>query len=313
MHVPKTAGTSFRLELQKNQSVHMVYDYGEKSSETSEALRNIDPKTIMDHDEIFDADKVNFLCGHVHYEKYAHCVPNDCVISVVRNPVERLVSEYQHLRRHVGYSKSFLEFISSKPQLNKQSRILKGAGKGDGALIGLTSHYSYFLKAVSKKIGLPVNEISVNRAPESDSKERFNVPADEIKMAYELNDKDMQFFIRRTKAFSKNMREIGYNTVLPKSRKRDCYLDDNNTVTGWISCQESDCYFVLIRVNDEIRAVTGLDHYRQDIFDKELSINPVCGFNYPLSLLGVEDGDVITANLLGSREPIGQFTYELAA
>ncbi|MDH5573079.1 MAG: hypothetical protein OEY89_15060, partial [Gammaproteobacteria bacterium] len=157
----------------------------------------------------------------------------------------------------------------------------------------------YFLEVFSEKSGLSVKEVSVNRAPESDSKDRFTIPAKEIKSAYQLNDKDIKFFMRKAQAFSKAVHNVGYNIVPPKNTKWSTRIDARNRLVGWVSCAENDCYFMTVSVNNEPRVVISLDQNRADIFEKDLSENPVCGFSYSLSLLGVEKGDVISVGFLG--------------
>lgn len=300
VHIPKTAGTSFRCALQKNQSVHMLYDYGKESVESSSSLIGTAPADITPKSEIFDADKFNFICGHVNYGKYAGCVSPDSVMSIVRNPVERVVSEYQHVKRHAGYTHSFADFASDPIQQDKQWKMLKGLTQKHGALIGLTSHYKYFVEVFSNRLGLPMESILVNQAPKSDAEDRINIPPGEIKSAYLCNKKDMKFFFEKVRVFSKLVQNAGYNTTPAKDTKWNCRIAGSRQIVGWVSCGATDCYFLAINVNGEKRAVVSLDQHREDIYSKGLSENPVCGFSYPLALLGVEKGDRVNVGVFGA-------------
>lgn len=302
VHIPKTAGTSLRCVLQKNEAVRMLYDYGKESPESTLALTEMNSLELTPESEVFDADKFNFICGHISYGKYAHCVPPNSVVSIVRNPVERVVSEYQHLRRHEGYTKSFACFASDPFQQNKQWRMLRGTEKRPGALIGLTSHYKYFVEVFSNRHGLSMESISVNRAPDSDAKGRINIPPAEIKSAYLYNKQDVDFFFEKVRVFSELIRSAGYNTVPAKDTNWNCLIAGRKQVIGWMSCAETDCYFLAIKVNGEKRAVVSLDQYRHDVYGLGLSESPACGFSYPLALLGVEKGDKVTVGVLGAPE-----------
>jgi Sulfotransferase family len=300
IHVPKTAGTSFRYALKENKLIKMLYDYGKGNPHSSPELVDIEPKNLTLENEIFDIEKFNFICGHINYSKYSHCVSPDSVVSIIRNPIERIVSEYQHLKRLGGLTSSFTSFCERPIEQNKQERMLKGLNFKDGSLVGLTSHYKYFVEIFSNKFGIPLASILANKAPSSDTEDRFNIAPDEIKEAYHANKKDIEFFFNIVNQFIEFVQGIGYNTILPKDTKWSCRIDSNRRVVGWIPCTIKDCYFIVIKVNGKRRVVISLDQTRMDVYRNKLSENPICGFSYPLSLLGVEQGDEINVGLIGT-------------
>ncbi|WP_435626645.1 sulfotransferase family 2 domain-containing protein [Candidatus Ferrigenium straubiae] len=300
VHVPKTAGTSFRRALHGNEQVRMLYGYGKEFHESACELAGINPMEMTPESEIFDADKFNFICGHVPYSGYAHCVPPDAVVSIVRNPVERIVSAYQHVKRHYGYARSFADFSSAPDNRNVQWKMLGELGSESGALIGLTSHYRYFVGIFSTRFGLPVESILANRAPDSDAEDRINIPPAEIKAAYLYNQQDIGFFFEKVGVFSERVRDAGYNTAPTRDTNWNCLIAGGKRIVGWLSCAETDCYFLEIGVNGERRAVISLDKDRNDICSLGLSESPVCGFSYPLALLGTEAGDKVTVGVLGA-------------
>ncbi len=302
VHIPKTAGTSFRIALQQNPIVRMLYDYGDRSSESSSELKEVRARELLPDHPVFHLGKYNFLCGHVNYQRYAQCVREENVISIVRNPVERIVSEYQHLKRHGGLTASFEEFSSSAKQQNKQWRLLKGLKIDQGALIGLTSHYKFFIELFSNTLKLPVQAISINNAPLSDTEERFNITPEAIKAAYQYNKKDMSFFFNLVQRFAESIAKVGYRTIPDDNTTWNCRIDNGKRVMGWLACGHNDCFFIVIGVNGESRVVVSLDQPRQDLIDKGLSDNAVCGFSYPLALLGISQGDRITVEVLGSAK-----------
>jgi hypothetical protein len=171
-----------------------------------------------------------------------------------------------------------------------------------GALIGLTSHYKYFVEVFSNRLGLPMEPIAVNQAPHSDAEGRINIPQDEIKSAYLYNKQDVDFFFEKVRIFSELVRGAGYNTIPASDTNWNCLISGRKRVMGWLSCAETDCYFVSISVNGERRAVISLDQSRDDVYSMGLSENPMCGFSYPLALLGAEKGDKVTVGVLGAPE-----------
>lgn len=299
VHIPKTAGTSFSIALENNENVNMLYDYGINKAKTTRKLLNIDTNDI--NQNIFDPNVYNIICGHVCYEKYAHCTPKENLITILRNPVERVVSEFQHLTRVGKLSKTFLKFCSSPAESNKQHRMLNNYRLNNQSLIGLTSHYKYFIEVFNKSTGLSIDCLSINNAPETDIHYRYHISPEEIKKAFFYNKKDMSLFFDSVYLFMESVKEIGFNIYPEPSTAWNCRIDyKKNKIVGWVNVRSTDCYFILVSVNNEKRAVISLNEPRPDIFKKGLTNDIFCGFSYPLSLLGLINNDELTIAIINS-------------
>ena len=298
VHIPKTAGTSFRYALGQNPAVRMLFDYGKTNPESSPELIALAPEHVAPELEIFHADKLNVICGHVAYRKYRHCVAPERVLSIVRNPVERVISEYQHLRRHRGLVADFAAFCATPRQQNKQWRMLRGLRPRGGGLVGLTSHYAPFLEAASRRLGFEVKSMAVNEAPASDAAERVTLAAGEIDAAYRQNARDLEAFFEHGRAFAGRLRDAGYRTIPSPDAQWSCRIDAEGRVVGWLARGAMDCYFVVIAVNGEARAIVALDQERRDVQERGLTQHPVCGFAYPLALVGARSGDEVGVGVL---------------
>jgi hypothetical protein len=303
VHIPKTAGTSFRRTLEKKEKVAMFYDYGEKDPESNKALLDkVRGTGYLSDTLIFSPDKLNVICGHVYFKKYAPCVKPQNVLAIMRNPIERLVSEYQHLVRHRGFSKSFSQFISSPGEINKQYKWLKGISVSSGSLIGLTSHYGSFLALASQRMGVRLEPTLLNKAPPLDVKKRHAISPSDINKAFELNQKDLALFRSVAKSFSGLLRQFGVKTTPEVGRKYNCRIDRARRIVGWVGSSDRECFFVTLMVNKKFRAIVGLDQPRKQIANGGLSENEICGFSYPLFLLGANPGDQVEMKLLGARQ-----------
>ena len=133
LHVPKTAGSSFREELasrlQPDVNIFITYD---------------DP--TVTHDALLDRAMCKFLdpangawprfaSGHLyrsHIERLRHVRPDVKLITMLRDPVARLISDYRYQRTpaHPPYRQfieafpDFASYLACKPEQNKMHHYL---------------------------------------------------------------------------------------------------------------------------------------------------------------------------------------------
>jgi hypothetical protein len=303
VHIPKTAGTSFRKTIEKNEQVAMFYDYGEKSPESTPALlEKVRDDESLNETSVFFQNKLNVICGHVIFKKYAACVRTRDVLAIMRNPIERVVSEYQHLTRHANLSKNFTQFILSPQQINKQSKMLGGIDISSGAIIGLTSHYEQFLNLASQRLNVTLETSLLNKAPVSDMKERLRISPAEINHAFELNRKDLTLFRNVAISFHGMLQQHGVKTVPENGLKGSFRINSSGQLVGWVGRSDQECFFVVLTVDNKFRAIVGLDQPRKEVARRGLSKSEICGFSYPLSLLGASPGSKVGLKILGAPQ-----------
>lgn len=95
IHIPKTAGTALAKVFDDTSSRHIMYDYG---SEMSLATARTCPPEIREHKD-FIKGYFKYLHGHFHYLKYAEVFADCPFITMVRHPVDRVISQYHHILR----------------------------------------------------------------------------------------------------------------------------------------------------------------------------------------------------------------------
>lgn len=95
IHIPKTAGTALAKIFDDTSLRKVMYDYGTERDLV--AVRTCLPE-IKEH-KAFILAYFKYLHGHFHYLKYAD-VFSDCpFVATVRNPVDRVISQYLHILR----------------------------------------------------------------------------------------------------------------------------------------------------------------------------------------------------------------------
>jgi hypothetical protein len=95
IHIPKTAGTALAKVFDDTSRRRIMYDYG---TEWDLAGARTCPQGIHDSRN-FIKSHFSYLHGHFHYYKYANTFPDSPVITTVRHPVDRVISQYLHILR----------------------------------------------------------------------------------------------------------------------------------------------------------------------------------------------------------------------
>ena len=170
IHVPKTAGTSLRMAARSALGDGLLLDYGPQAPETSEFIRarryGDPPLPARQLGAQLRARGCALLCGQVGYADYAMCFAPEHVVTVLRDPVERVVSEYHHHGRLAGLQLSLLEFARRVPNRNRQSRMLQGLSLERVACLGLSERYTETLTLLARQTGLQLAELHANQNPD---------------------------------------------------------------------------------------------------------------------------------------------------
>lgn len=189
VHIPKTAGTSFRKALEEIQPMEL--DYGINVGSSSSLIRAHtydfpDPYALK---QMMAA--VPFaLTGHVHLQKYADFFDVRNIITFVREPIEQIVSHYNHYVTHHGYDGSFSSFYRAAPFRNVQARYLNGFPVTLLGFTGLTEHYNDSLVLINNGLDLKLTPLKQNMAAKTHQKKEglHQAVSDEL---VKLNQQDI--------------------------------------------------------------------------------------------------------------------------
>lgn len=196
VHIPKTAGTSFRSAAEKEfGKQNCFYDYNHKSSSTS---KNI-VRFVYDENNVYELYKhikkrqTSFLAGHFTIGKYLPLYSCTEIITFVRHPVAQVISHYNHFKNNYGYNKSLKEFIEEKRFQNVQSRYLKGVPLELIGFIGITERYNESLQVFNEIYGTNIQVYKTNQSKKG-SLVHKDLNIELKKLIISLNEEDVLLY-----------------------------------------------------------------------------------------------------------------------
>lgn len=200
VHIPKTAGSSFRLAAERHFGPEaLLFDYGGEAAQTSPLVKHwiYERRDAEGFREAVASGPFRFLSGHFNRDKYAS-LSDARLVTWMREPVDRLWSSYRHWRRHQGFTGSFSDFLEQPRRQNQQARIL--GDRLDGlSFVGLTERYASDLEDFNAAFGTAFWMLRANEAPAGDED---RPSAEEVALARTLNDRDRALYEAANKAGS---------------------------------------------------------------------------------------------------------------
>ena len=262
VHIPKTAGTSFRLAASDYFGASAVtYDYGANQRETAPSVRDCvygDTPDWWRLKRTLEASGQSLLGGHVPVDKYVSLLGVANTLTFLRDPLQRIVSDYEHFRRHHGYTGCFDTFYRHPTMQNRMQKMLQGVPIEAIGCIGMTEAYEESLGMLNTQYGISIGVKTENQGKTSLDDEHRLSDADREALT-RLNQKDIALY-RRCKALFETRQALmakgqryAHAAVIEASPRR---------ISGWAwwSGDDPDPVTVEILVNGErVDEVTACD------------------------------------------------------
>ena len=224
IHIPKTAGTSFREALMGAVKGKSLLDYGAESKTTSKEVKNLIysglPQNRAAIAQLLAEGKFELLAGHVGFAKYRGVVPIDRVVTFLRRPEEQVWSHYQHHCELLNYQGSLEEFATDKRFSNIQSRYLSGCKVEALGFVGLTERFDESILLFNALYDWKLDNLSLNKRSSVGTCSEI-----ERSIIAESNQQDTALYNQIESRFEQQMNFLA---------------KDLPWTGGWVSCNASD-------------------------------------------------------------------------
>lgn len=282
VHIPKTAGTSLRAGLSRALPNHQrLYDYGPQEALTSKEVRALRYSPVASNlglRGITNPGKPIFLMGHLYAIDYLQYFAQENFVAFVRDPVERVVSEFKHFARSYGFRGGLMDFARNPAHVNKQSNYLRGLDLESMGFLGVSENLEDDLFVLSRLIGVDICISRENTAPRDQILEISNSEREAI---LSLNRVDRDLYER-----AMQLRSSGLGRPSPKNVEGHAAVLEDGSIQGWVVADEGTRLFsARIEQNGHSLIEVVCDQYRQDLFDLKISCTGLGGFRVSSELL----------------------------
>ncbi|MBW4466164.1 MAG: sulfotransferase family protein [Pegethrix bostrychoides GSE-TBD4-15B] len=198
VHLPKTAGTSFRYAIESVVGAeHVLKDYERESSETSALIQEsiYSSRSSLLVPQIIQRN-IKFLTGHFKTSRYLPVLDTQVRwCTFLRHPVQRVISEYHHFLRNYDCTESLESFCRKPFFRNRQSQLLQGLELEDFFFVGITELYDESIAEFNRLTGLNIPCLRENtfRAKLS---EQYQVDNELLNLITENNIDDFRLYER---------------------------------------------------------------------------------------------------------------------
>ncbi len=204
IHVPKTAGTSFRENILKPLYRDKFYYDKTMTLDKKEKVHNIKNDLILYNwgIPVFPENYKSYdvIGGHFSFDKYAHL--NLSMITFLRDPIERLISHY-HFYKDASRLYMDMPIIKfAEVYANFMTRQL-GPDLSKMAFVGFTEYYNESVSRFNNKFGLNPPE-NKNKQYRKDTV-NHTITGKERKIITELNEDDYKLYQDALNEFNKGV------------------------------------------------------------------------------------------------------------
>ena len=196
IHIPKTAGTSFREAAIRQWGQHRVWsDYGD-TEHTSKVVRDLVHRKsdYFGFQQHLHESRIRLLSGHAPVRYFRRIFPAAQLVTLLRDPIERTLSHYNTARTKQGYSDSFEAFCNIPEHQNVQSRYLEQLPIELIGFVGITERYAQSVAMFNRMYAQKLKVMTLNLHRESNVDTTTTLNEQGLEIATAINQQDLQLY-----------------------------------------------------------------------------------------------------------------------
>lgn len=288
VHIPKTAGTSFRDSLEGIFGDGLYCDYGPDETTSPAIIEYIHKRNAYPEFGQFLAEQHKLIClsGHYPIKKYGPFFYSKNIIMFVRDPIQRAISQYEHIRRVEGSKESLESFCSKPAHMNLQTRNIGRVPFSLVGFIGLQEFYSESLQLLRAQSGLQVQESFLN-INEQRSSIKYQPDSELLTILEKNNDQDVILY-KKLNALFKQRYEL---FSMGKPYMYGVVSSSNNSrIMGWVFNPSSEePVEVTLFVNGKEMGRALAKDYRHMLREWNINRQAYVGFEFSVKNLSTHD------------------------
>ncbi|OWV29266.1 sulfotransferase family 2 domain-containing protein [Halomonas campaniensis] len=284
VHIPKTAGTSFRQGAEKYFTPErIVYDYGVNSNATSPFVKKSLHGDQPDFWQFKQAlDNPAMIVGHVTIARFVSLWGAGNTVTFLREPLQRIASEYAHFVRNMDYQGSFKEFYSGRGMRNRQRRALYGVNLESIGFIGLTERYSESLEMLNDRFATRIPEREDNQG-KSRLEDEYEFDEEDLVELRKLNRRDIELYQYALALFDSRYAMFKSNQPWAHACLVEATTEGGSGWAWWADERDAPLE-VELWVNGELTSTARAVKFRQELCSVLPPRGGYVGFHLPLKL-----------------------------
>lgn len=289
IHIPKTAGTSFREAAIKHWSAKKVLsDYGASKHSSPVVTRLVHADRDYHQFNLYlEKQSIKMLSGHAPVRFYRRIFPANRLITFVRDPVERVISHFRTACQFQSFSGSLEEFCTNPENINLQSRYLAQMPIELIGFIGLTERFEESLQLFNQQYNQKFLPLQLNQQAsiERGRSKRDEVSQKEHDLITLHNGEDIALYAAAKQLFESRLTCSQQNVMYSYAKVQSLHT---NRIQGWaVGADESAPRQIEILVNDRSVAIkTALEYLpamKERNAGREGYVGFIHAFNPPLA------------------------------
>jgi hypothetical protein len=287
VHIPKTAGTSLRNALENAFSDHLILrDYGNDPFTTPRLheVVHVQKRPSQLREAFRSGRRGILLSGHFPARRYWEVFHAESFVTFVRDPVDRVISEYNHFVSYEGWTRPLEEFAATPRFRNVMSTFLSGVDLDRFGFIGVTENLDAVLPALGAHLGVDLALAHENAGQYANGL----VPTvAQRAMIAELNLDDVDLYRRLRQARGDAPRAAGADSTVEHGYLGRVTLRQTGELTGWL-CNTAREMIAEVDILDEEQqslASVPADLYHEAPKKRGYSRSGFCGFRFDLRSL----------------------------